>query len=524
MKITRYYKRLRISFIRTALLVIILNLFMIPQYTKFEKDGDNLFHLYLTGDDIGYVGKETDVDALMREARLELAGASEDLIYADSDLVMEGQEVLFAEINSEEEIKQNLLNSLKGHVKETLQHAYTVKVKEYTVNVSSSDEVRQVLQAALDQYENNNRYTAKLVMNPTRELNALTAHVVNNAEIKDEEEPVFAKAGMDSYFDDIFEEIVPVSETMEFEDYEYGLMSLDFGDNIEIIDSYLMPYQITSLEQAISEVTTVQDKNAIYEVQPGDTLSQIAETTNIPMEKIISLNDSIEDENSTIRAGQEIIVTQPEPPLSVERSEQMYYEEDYDADIIYIDNDEWYTTQEVTLQEPSAGHRKVAAMISYRNEKEIGREIVKQEVTMEAVPKIVEKGTKIPPTYIKPISGGRLSSNFGRRSAPTRGASTYHKGVDWAVPKGTTVVASSGGTVTKAGWGSGYGYVVYIKHPDGRETRYGHLSKVLVSAGQSVKQGQKIALSGNTGRSTGPHLHFEIRVNGTAVNPLKYLD
>ena len=84
-------------------------------------------------------------------------------------------------------------------------------------------------------------------------------------------------------------------------------------------------------------------------------------------------------------------------------------------------------------------------------------------------------------------------------------------------------MASCGGTVTKAGWASGYGYVVYIKHPDGRETRYGHCSKVLVSVGQQVSQGQKIALSGNTGNSTGPHLQFEIRIHGVAVNPLNYL-
>ena len=145
-------------------------------------------------------------------------------------------------------------------------------------------------------------------------------------------------------------------------------------------------------------------------------------------------------------------------------------------------------------------------------------------MTYPAVPKIVERGTIVPPTYIKPISGGRLTSGFGRRSAPKKGASTYHKGVDWATPVGTAVVASSSGTVTRAGWGSGYGYCVYIKHADGRETRYGHLSKVLVSTGQKVSQGQKIALSGNTGVSTGPHLHFEILINGSQVNPLNYLN
>ena len=164
------------------------------------------------------------------------------------------------------------------------------------------------------------------------------------------------------------------------------------------------------------------------------------------------------------------------------------------------------------------------ALVSYRNNEEVEREIIKEEVVMEAVPKIVERGTIIPPTYIKPITGGRLSSKFGRRSAPTRGASTYHKGIDWATPVGTAVMASSAGTVSKAGWGRGYGYVVYIDHADGKQTRYGHLSKVLVSVGQKVSQGEKIALSGNTGVSTGPHVHFEILVNGSQVNPADYLN
>ena len=98
-----------------------------------------------------------------------------------------------------------------------------------------------------------------------------------------------------------------------------------------------------------------------------------------------------------------------------------------------------------------------------------------------------------------------------------------HKGVDWSVPVGTSVYASSGGTVTRAGWSSSYGYCVYIQHPDGKETRYAHCSKLYVSVGDTVVQGQLIALSGNTGDSTGPHLHFEIRVNGVAVNPLLYV-
>ena len=250
----------------------------------------------------------------------------------------------------------------------------------------------------------------------------------------------------------------------------------------------------------------------------------IAEQNELTLDELIAMNDTIDDASSTIRVGDELIITVPEPELSVERTEEVYYEEDYEAEIIYVDNDDWYTTQTKTLQEPSAGHTIVVADVSYRNKEEVSREILKEEITYEAVPKIVERGTKIPPTYIKPISGGRQSSGFGRRNAPTRGASTYHKGIDWATPTGTAVMASSAGTVVKAGWGSGYGYVVYINHADGRQTRYGHLSKVLVTTGQTVSQGQKIALSGNTGVSTGPHVHFEILINGSQVNPLNYLN
>ena len=136
----------------------------------------------------------------------------------------------------------------------------------------------------------------------------------------------------------------------------------------------------------------------------------------------------------------------------------------------------------------------------------------------EPVPEIIERGTQTPPTYIKPLSGGRFSSGFKWRWG------RQHKGIDWATPVGTSIFASCGGTVTQAGWFSSYGNCVTIRHPDGNQTRYAHLSRVLVSVGESVEQGERIALSGNTGRSTGPHLHFEIIVNGSQVDPLTILE
>ena len=520
---SRYHKKMKIAYIKVAVFVSTVAAFFLPQRQPFEREGDNLFTVYLNGVQVGTMGDIAEADECLIAARKELAGSSDEMVLAESDLTWQGEEALWGKVDDKSVIIPNMLAALQGSVKETLNRSYTVKINEYTVNLASTQEVLALLQASIKKYDSDNRYHADLVQDSRRELNVLTTQICSAEEQEEEAAEVMSSVGINAALDEMFADIEPAAEK-EFSDYDLGLLTLNFGDTVEVVESYLQSYELTPLEQAIEEVTKDQEKEQIYEVVAGDTLSQIAEKNEIPLNELVAMNETIEDENSTIRVGDELIVTVPEPELSVERTEQMYYEEDYEADIIYVDNDDWYTNQTQTLQEPSAGHRKVVADVSYRNNEEVGREILKEEITYAAVPKIVERGTKIPPTYLKPISGGRLSSGFGRRKAPTRRASTYHRGIDWATPVGTAVMASSAGTVSKAGWGSGYGYVVYIDHGDGRQTRYGHLSKVLVKQGQTVSQGQKIALSGNTGVSTGPHIHFEILINGAQVNPLDYLN
>jgi murein DD-endopeptidase MepM/ murein hydrolase activator NlpD len=130
-----------------------------------------------------------------------------------------------------------------------------------------------------------------------------------------------------------------------------------------------------------------------------------------------------------------------------------------------------------------------------------------------------------PPTpsqnFIWPLSG-RLTSYYGRRNISV-GGNTFHAGLDIAAKTGTPIAASRPGTVTKAGWGGSYGYVVYLDHGDGSQTRYGHQSQLNVRVGQYVNQGDIIGFVGSTGASTGPHVHFEIRFNGRSVDPLGYL-
>lgn len=521
-KITKYYLELKIVFLKTAVLVILGALFFFPSFHKIESTGDNMYTIRLNGEEVGMVDSKETAEEYLRQARTMLAREAEGLFFVNAVLETEGRELMIGRIDSRDEVVNNMYHILQAGEITDRSLAYTIKINEFTVNIQSAEDVKEILQAALNKYDPDNNFQVELVLDPDREINVLTTKITTSDE-RVGGEAELPMAGAEKVYYEI-ERTSDASIQMEFDDFEYGLVDLYYGDEIEVIETYLAPGELTDVAAAKEILTRDQEKNTIYEVQAGDTLSEISLKTEIPLDRIIEMNETLEDENSTIRVGDELIITIPEPELSVGRQEEIYYEEDYDAPIEYIYNDEWYTTDTVVRQQPSAGHRKVAAVVTYRNNSVVDTEILKEEVTIAPVPKIVEKGTRIPPTYIKPISGGRLSSNFGRRSAPTRGASTYHRGVDWATPVGTAVVASSAGTVVRAGWGSGYGYVVYINHQDGRQTRYGHLSKVLVKVGQTVSQGDKIALSGNTGRSTGPHLHFEILIGGSQVNPLQYLN
>jgi hypothetical protein len=123
----------------------------------------------------------------------------------------------------------------------------------------------------------------------------------------------------------------------------------------------------------------------------------------------------------------------------------------------------------------------------------------------------------------RPVANGFISSYFGERSDPFDGLEAFHKGVDFAGTVGSPVTAVAAGVVTWAGERTGYGKLVEINHGDGFTTRYAHNERTLVTVGQTVKRGESVALMGSTGRSTGPHLHFEVLRNGRQVNPLSYI-
>lgn len=123
-----------------------------------------------------------------------------------------------------------------------------------------------------------------------------------------------------------------------------------------------------------------------------------------------------------------------------------------------------------------------------------------------------------------PAAIGLMSSGFGYRADPFTGAGAMHAGLDFKGPVGTPILAAADGKITSAGWHGGYGKTIEITHANGLVTRYAHLSGFTVSIGQEVRRGVQIGRMGSTGRSTGSHLHFEVRINGAAINPKKFLE
>ena len=123
---------------------------------------------------------------------------------------------------------------------------------------------------------------------------------------------------------------------------------------------------------------------------------------------------------------------------------------------------------------------------------------------------------------IWPVEGA-IRSSFGVRLDPFSGEGAFHTGIDLAAARGTPVHVTADGVVATAGWSGGYGKLLIVDHGNGVETYYAHLSQFMVVAGQEVRRGEVIAMSGGTGRSTGPHVHYEVRLRGTPVNPYKFL-
>lgn len=302
-----------------------------------------------------------------------------------------------------------------------------------------------------------------------------------------------------------------------------------------VVAEFTVPVNLTceyvgrdQLVEDLAEVEALLTSNTreavVYTVVKGDTYSGIASRYDMTVDELMDINPQASLKRLMI--GDQLTVSASVPYLGVRTVDQVRYEEAIPAPVEYVDDDSMYQGDSKTLESGADGVQLVDARITRLNGMEQQRDITATQQFTAPVTKVVAKGTKERPktmakgNFIWPVRG-TITSRYGGRSL--FGTYNFHGGLDIAVPYGTSIKAADGGKVITAGWHNSYGNYIVIDHENGKQTYYAHNSKLLVSAGQRVYQGQVIAKAGSTGNSTGNHCHFEVRLNGQRQNPRNYL-
>ncbi len=298
---------------------------------------------------------------------------------------------------------------------------------------------------------------------------------------------------------------------------------VEFTKEVELIGGLYPMSSLVSTDYVENEVSKEAEAEVIYTTVKGDAPILIAQKNDMPYSDLKALNPTIE---TKLLVGQEVLVSKSVPYLGVRIVKEETYEEEIAFETEYQQDTSQYVGYSSVKSDGTPGVRTVTASVVYEDGVEVSREVITSEVTTEPIDRIMVIGGKDP---IQQMPNGTFSSGF---IWPTNGGYVScgingywgHTGMDIALPMGTPIKAAASGTVTKVTYSSyGYGYHVMINHGGGMETLYAHNSRLNVQVGQWVDQGAIIAYSGNTGNSSGPHVHFEIRQNGRYLDPASFV-
>ena len=299
----------------------------------------------------------------------------------------------------------------------------------------------------------------------------------------------------------------------------YYAKKIQYRSGVYLKATLEIPENLMSILQA-SDKEEVQ-----YTVQENQSLSMIASKYHLTLEELQKQNPTVEE---LPEAGTILKIRAKENYMPIMYAITMEVTSEINYSSIKVETSSLPIGTEKVISEGVRGERITEMKVTYIDGMEQAREVINSVVTREPIPEQIGVGTYIAQPaststtvdgngmFGWPVNGGRISDHFG--------GERKHKGLDIAAPTGTEVYASADGKVIRAGWNSGgYGNYVIIEHPDGYRTLYAHGSEVIAVEGQEVEKGQLILLVGSTGDSTGPHCHFEVRVNNICVNPEDYL-
>lgn len=293
---------------------------------------------------------------------------------------------------------------------------------------------------------------------------------------------------------------------------------LTFQEAIAWRKKVVKPENVRTIDEAINILRLGTDKLVTYVVRDGDTGWDIARGYNLTTEQLAKANPGINLEE--LQIGQPLNISYQEPHVHTQSVSKRVVKEGISfREEISKDPDLW-PWQYVVVTPGEWGTRELTIREYREDGKVVKTEVLDNKVTSEPRAQVAKVGTKQVPamgsgSFAFPVVG-ILTSEFGPRWG------SWHEGIDIGAPTGTPILAADTGMVTFRGWSGNYGYMVKIDHGGGVVTMYAHLSAFNVQVGDTVNKGDVIGYVGDTGFSTGPHLHFEIQVNGSPVNPLNY--
>jgi murein DD-endopeptidase MepM/ murein hydrolase activator NlpD len=303
-------------------------------------------------------------------------------------------------------------------------------------------------------------------------------------------------------------------------DNDADIKEVDFTEDIEVVKVETSFSKLADPDETIAKIREGKEEMRTHVVEVGESYWIIARMYDTTVEELLSANP--DQDSQALKPGDEVNLFVPTPLLTVRTVEQVQYTEETDFETEVKTDDSMYKNQKKIITKGEKGTSEIVANVTKLNGIVEDKEIINEKVIVEPITEVVVQGTKeLPKTaatgsFMVPTSG-RLSSPYGMRNG------SMHRGIDLANSTGTNIYAADGGRVTFAGYKGSYGYMIEVNHENGYITRYAHNSKLLVKSGERVYRGQHIAEMGNTGRSTGPHLHFEILVNGSHQNPSRYI-
>jgi murein DD-endopeptidase MepM/ murein hydrolase activator NlpD len=299
------------------------------------------------------------------------------------------------------------------------------------------------------------------------------------------------------------------------------LVDVRFLQGVEVVKESVDLSRLRSPEEAKRILTRGTDKLVTYTVKRGDSLWRIAQQHGLTVEDLRQANPAMA-QSDLLQVGQQLAVVKAEPYVTVVTVERLVEEVAIPCPVqVKFSQDRW-PWEEVVETPGRNGRKRITYEIYRRAGVVVERRVVEEVVLEEPVTRVIVRGSRQVPAlgtgqlYWPVEGGGQITSRFGWRGRE------WHPAVDIAAPEGTPVRAADSGVVTFAGWEAGYGRLIIIDHGQGLTTRYAHLSRMLVQPGDRVHKGQVIGTVGQTGRATGPHLHFEVRIGGEARNPLQY--